>query len=42
MLMKNNCNVFSHKDTSFALQRDREGAARVNKFNRLHYGDSLI
>ena len=23
MLMKTNCNVFSHKDTSFALQKEK-------------------
>ena len=28
--MKNNCSVFSFKDSCFAVQKDREGAARVN------------
>lgn len=28
--MKNNCAVFSFKDCSFQVQKDREGAARVN------------
>jgi murein tripeptide amidase MpaA len=31
-LMKNNCKVFSFKDCGFMLQKDREGAARVNTY----------
>ena len=30
MLMKNNCAVFQFKDCAFEVQKDREGAARVN------------
>lgn len=29
ILMKNNCPVFSFKDSSFMVQKDREGAARI-------------
>jgi hypothetical protein len=32
ILMKNNCAVFSFKDCSFQVQKDREGAARVILF----------
>lgn len=32
--MRNNCNVFSFKDCTFLIQKDREGSARVNyKYN---------
>jgi hypothetical protein len=31
MLMKNNCAVFQFRDCAFEVQKDREGAARVNQ-----------
>lgn len=30
MLMKNNSSIFNFKDCCFEVQKDREGAARVN------------
>jgi len=29
ILMKNRCQVFSYKDCCFAVQKDREGSARI-------------
>ncbi|KAL4508114.1 hypothetical protein ABPG72_021487 [Tetrahymena utriculariae] len=39
LLMRNNCNVFSFKDCSFQIQKDREGSARIaiwKEFNILN------
>lgn len=32
MLFRNNCDFFSFKDSSFAIQKDRESTARVKFF----------
>ena len=34
--MRNNCNVFSFKDCTFLLQKDREGSARIALWRELN------
>lgn len=35
LLMRNNCDLFSFNDSSFYLQRDREGSARIALWREL-------
>ena len=42
ILMRNHCSVFSFKDCCFAVQKDREGAARVNYWSKIDSNMEII